>query len=179
MAGGELTGRVGFNYRNQWPSIDAQFTTFSAFYDTYLPNQNVGVGVHVMQDTEGAAKLRSTSISGLVSYELKLGENSYFRPGFQATYIRRQIGFFENLVFANEINPNDPFGPLLPGNDIPGLGDPVNMLSLGVGGLFFYRKLLAWSRCAPRESAQSIIYRRYKSASCQILLAWWISNFTR
>ncbi|WP_287060456.1 type IX secretion system membrane protein PorP/SprF, partial [Algoriphagus sp.] len=24
MAGGELTGRVGFNYRNQWPSIDAQ-----------------------------------------------------------------------------------------------------------------------------------------------------------
>ncbi|MBY5952927.1 type IX secretion system membrane protein PorP/SprF [Algoriphagus marincola] len=137
MAGGELTGRVGFNYRNQWPSIDAQFTTFSAFYDTYLPNQNVGVGVHVMQDTEGAAKLRSTSISGLVSYELKLGENSYFRPGFQATYIRRQIGFFENLVFANEINPNDPFGPLLPGTDIPGLGDPVNMLSLGVGGLFF------------------------------------------
>ncbi len=137
MAGGELTGRVGFNYRNQWPSIDAQFTTFSAYYDTYLPDYNSGIGFHVMQDTEGAAKLRSTSISAIYSYELKLGDNSYFRPGFQATYIRREIGFYENLVFANQINPNDPFGPTLPGTEIEGLGDPIGMLSLSVGGMFF------------------------------------------
>lgn len=143
MAGGELTGRVGFNYRNQWPSIDAQFTTFSAYYDTYLPDYNSGIGIHVMQDTEGAAKLRSTSVSAIYSYELKIGENTYFRPGFQATYLRREIGFYENLVFANQINPSDPFGPILPGTDIPGLGDPVSMLSLSVGGLFFTENMWA------------------------------------
>lgn len=137
FAGSELTGRVGFNYRNQWPSIETQFTTFSAYYDTYLNDYNSGVGILVTQDTEGAAKLRSTSISGIYSYELKIGDNAYFRPGFQATYIRREIGFYDNLVFANQINPGDPFGPLLPGTDIPGLGDPVNMLSLTFGGLFF------------------------------------------
>mgnify|MGYP006183419693 CR=1 FL=1 len=144
MAGGELTGRVGFNYRNQWPSIDAQFTTFSAYYDTYLPDYNSGIGIHVMQDTEGAAKLRSTTISALYSYELKLADNVYFRPGFQASYIRREIGFYENLVFANNINSADPFGDLInwPG-DIPGLGDPVSMLSLSVGGLFFTEN--AWA----------------------------------
>uniref|UniRef100_UPI0040381048 PorP/SprF family type IX secretion system membrane protein n=1 Tax=Algoriphagus halophilus TaxID=226505 RepID=UPI0040381048 len=134
---GELTGRIGFNYRNQWPSIDAQFTTFSAYYDTYLPNYNSGIGVMVMQDTEGASKLRSTTISALYSYELKISDNAYFRPGFQASYIRREIGFYENLVFANQINPNDPFGPILPGTDLPGLGDPVSMLSLSLGGMFF------------------------------------------
>jgi type IX secretion system PorP/SprF family membrane protein len=143
MAGGELTGRVGFNYRNQWPSLDAQFTTFSAYYDTYLPDYNSGIGFHVMQDTEGAAKLRSTTISAMYSYELKLGQNSYFRPGFQASYIRREIGFYENLVFANQINPSDPFGPTFPSSDIPGLGDPVGMLSLSVGGLFFTQN--AWA----------------------------------
>lgn len=137
MAGGELTGRVGFNYRNQWPSIDAQFTTFSAYYDTYLPNYNSGIGFMVMQDTEGASKLRSTTISALYSYELKISDNAYFRPGFQASYIRREIGFYENLVFANQINPNDPFGPIFPGTDLQGLGDPVNMLSLSLGGMFF------------------------------------------
>ena len=67
MAGSDLTGRVGFNYRNQWPSLDAQFTTFSAYYDTYLPDYNSGIGVHVMQDSEGASQLRSTSISALYS----------------------------------------------------------------------------------------------------------------
>lgn len=158
MAGGELTGRVGFNYRNQWPSIDAQFTTFSAYYDTYLPDYNSGIGIHVMQDTEGAAQLRSTTISAMYSYELKLGDNSYFRPGFQASYIRREIGFYENLIFANQINPNDPFGPTLPGSDIPGLGDPIGMLSLSVGGLFFTENLWAgFSAHHVNEPNQSFI----------------------
>ncbi len=143
MAGGELTGRIGFNYRNQWPSIDAQFTTFSAYYDTYLPDYNSGIGVHVMQDTEGAAKLQSTTISALYSYELKISDKAFFRPGFQASYIRRDIGFYENLVFANQINPNDPFGPTLPGGDIAGLGEPVGLLSLSVGGIFFTQNLWA------------------------------------
>ncbi|MFT7204387.1 MAG: type IX secretion system PorP/SprF family membrane protein, partial [Algoriphagus sp.] len=129
FAGSELAGRVGFNYRNQWPSIDAQFSTYSAFYDTYLEDYNSGIGVMLMQDTEGAAKLRSTTIAAIYSYELKLSDNLYFRPGFQASYIRREIGFYENLIFANQINPSDPFGQTLPGTDIPGLGDPVNMLS--------------------------------------------------
>lgn len=137
MAGSELTGRVGFNYRNQWPGIDAKFTTFSAFYDTYLPQYNSGVGMMVMQDTEGASKLRSTTISAIYSYELKLGSGAYFRPGFQASYIRREIGFFENLIFANQINAADPFGDLLLGMPIDGLGEPINMLSLSAGGMFF------------------------------------------
>jgi type IX secretion system PorP/SprF family membrane protein len=141
MAGGELTGRVGFNYRNQWPSIDAQFTTFSAYYDTYLPDYNSGIGIHLMQDTEGAAKLRSTTISAIYSYELKIADNVYFRPGFQASYIRREIGFYENLVFANQINPARPFDPPSQGIDIPGLGDPVGMLSLSFGGLLFTENL--------------------------------------
>lgn len=158
MAGGELTGRVGFNYRNQWPSIDAQFTTFSAYYDTYLADYNSGIGFHIMQDTEGAAKLRSTTISAMYSYELKLGDNSYFRPGFQASYIRREIGFYENLVFANQIDPTNPFGPIGPGADIPGLGDPVGMLSLSVGGLFFTENLWAgFSAHHVNEPNQSFI----------------------
>jgi type IX secretion system PorP/SprF family membrane protein len=137
FAGAELMGRVGFNYRNQWPSIEAQFTTFSAYYDTYLPEYNSGIGVHVMQDSEGASKLRSTSVSAMYSYELRLADKLYFRPGFQASYIRREIGFYENLVFANQIDPLDPTGPLLPGAAIPGLGDPVGLFSLSAGGLLF------------------------------------------
>jgi len=93
-----------------------------------------------MQDTEGASKLRSTTISAIYSYELKLSENLYFRPGFQASYMRREIGFFENLIFANQIDPTNPFGQTLPGSDIQGLGDPVNMLSLSFGGLLFTEK---------------------------------------
>ncbi|WP_194777120.1 PorP/SprF family type IX secretion system membrane protein [Pararhodonellum marinum] len=137
FAGSELQGRVGANYRNQWPGIDTQFTTFSAYFDTFLDKYNSGVGFMIMNDVEGAAGLRSVTVSGLYSYELRLGEGIYFRPGFQASYIRRDIGFFENLIFANQINPADPFSEPLPGGDLSGLGEPVNMLSLSFGGLVF------------------------------------------
>ena len=36
FAGSSQQGRVGLNYRNQWPGIDANFTTVSAFADFYL-----------------------------------------------------------------------------------------------------------------------------------------------
>ncbi|MEX2591582.1 MAG: type IX secretion system membrane protein PorP/SprF [Anditalea sp.] len=137
FAGSELRGRMGLNYRNQWPGMDASFTTFSAYYDTFLDNYNSGVGIMITNDVESAANLRSTNISGLYAYELKVGESAYFRPGFQASYMRRDIGFYENLVFANQIDERDPFGPIGSGDEIPGLGEPVNMLSLSMGGLFF------------------------------------------
>ncbi|MBT0811467.1 type IX secretion system membrane protein PorP/SprF [Litoribacter ruber] len=136
LAGSELTTRIGLNYRNQWPGLDANFSTFSAYVDTYNENLNSGFGFHMMNDVEGAAGLRSLSLSGLYSYELRLSEGAYFRPGFQASYIRRDIGYYENLIFANQINPSDPFGPTLPGPN-EDLGTPVNMLSLSFGGLFF------------------------------------------
>lgn len=137
FAGSELQARVGLNYRKQWPGLDASFTTFSAYYDTFLEDYNSGFGIMVTNDVESAAQLKSTTISGLFAYELKVGESAYFRPGFQASYMRRDIGFYENLTFANQINEQDPFGPFLPGDEIPGYGEPVNMLSISLGGLFF------------------------------------------
>lgn len=138
FTGSEFLPRVGFNYRNQWPGLDAQFTTFSAYFDTFLEDYNSGIGFLVMSDTEGAARLRSTTVAALYSYELRLGERVFFRPGFRASYMRREIGFFDQLVFANNISPTDPFGGLINWpSDIPGLGEPVNMLSLSAGGLFY------------------------------------------
>lgn len=137
FTGSELRGRVGVNYRNQWPGLDATFNTFSAYYDTFLDEYNSGIGVLVTNDVEGAANLKSTTISALYAYEVRLSEKSYFRPGFQASYLRRDIGFYENLVFANQINPSDPFGPILPSDALTGLSQPVSMLSLSIGGLYF------------------------------------------
>lgn len=142
FAGSDYQTRIGANYRTQWPGLDAQFKTFSVYADTFLERYNSGFGLMIMNDVEGAADLKSLTISGIYSYELKIAESVYFRPGFQASYIRRDIGYFENLIFANQINPEDPFGPLLPGNsNLAGLGEPVNLVSLSFGGLFYTENL--------------------------------------
>src|SRR6201990_792280 len=50
FAGSTNQARIGLNYRNQWPAIDANFTTFSAFADFYLEDYNSGVGVIINRD---------------------------------------------------------------------------------------------------------------------------------
>ncbi|WP_353959699.1 hypothetical protein [Echinicola jeungdonensis] len=62
----------------------------------------------------------------------------YFRPGFQASYIRRDIGFYENLVFANQIDPNDPFAPPMPGDgNLNGLGIRLICSPYHLEGFFY------------------------------------------
>ena len=62
FAGSTGQARVGANYRNQWPAIDANFNTISAFADFYIENKNSGVGVIINKDREGLLGLQSISI---------------------------------------------------------------------------------------------------------------------
>jgi len=59
FAGATNQNRVGLNYRNQWPAIDANFNTFSAFADFYIESKNSGVGILVNSYTEGVLGLCS------------------------------------------------------------------------------------------------------------------------
>ncbi|MCE2779737.1 MAG: type IX secretion system membrane protein PorP/SprF [Algoriphagus sp.] len=135
MAGAELSSRVGFNYRNQWPRYDVQFTSMSAYYDTFIPYINSGIGVHVMQESEGVSKLRSTSVSLQYSYEIRLAENLYFRPGIQSTYILREIGYSDRLLFARDIPRDNPDAgvPSSTSGDFEQLG----LYSFTAGGILF------------------------------------------
>src|SRR6201990_763912 len=51
--------RVGLNYRNQWPSIDANFTTMSVYADHFMEDINSGIGLIINRDVEGLAGLQS------------------------------------------------------------------------------------------------------------------------
>src|SRR5690348_18500217 len=62
LAGSTGQARAGINYRNQWPSIDANFTTLSAYFDYYIEDYKSSVGVILNQDREGLAGLRSFSL---------------------------------------------------------------------------------------------------------------------
>src|SRR6267142_4462988 len=63
FAGSTGQARLGMNYRNQWPAIDANFNTFSAFGDMYVEEKNSGVGFMINRDREGGFGMTSTSIA--------------------------------------------------------------------------------------------------------------------
>ena len=136
FAGSTNQARIGVNYRNQWPAIDANFNTISAFADTYIESKNSGVGILINRDTEGVLGLQSTSIAFQYAYELTLLKNLSFRPGVQIGVYNRSINF-DRLVFGDQLDPAT--GRLKPGASAEGLntGQSKFFPDLSMGGLFY------------------------------------------
>lgn len=111
FAGSTQEARVGANYRNQWPSIDASFVTFSAYFDYFLEDFNSGVGIIINSDKEGLAGLRSNSIGLQYNYQLRLTEKLTFRPGVEIAYVLRNVDFMR-LTFGDQYNPDNIAAPL-------------------------------------------------------------------
>jgi len=136
LAGINGEGRAGINYRNQWPSIDANFETFSAWADYNLDYFN-SVGVIVTRDSEGLAGLNSTSIGLQYAYEMELNNRWVFRPGVQLSYTARDLNF-NRLTFGDQF---DNTGLVNPVSAESLLGPKINYMDLALGGIFFSNNL--------------------------------------
>ena len=105
LTGSTGQARVGVNYRNQWPSIDANFTTFSLYGDYFIEDKSSGVGFIFTHDKEGLAGLKSSMLGLQYSYELYLTKNLGFRPGAQVALFNRNINF-NKLTFGDQYDGN-------------------------------------------------------------------------
>jgi len=140
FAGATQQSRVGLNYRNQWPAIDANFVTFSAYYDTYIDSKNSGVGLLMMRDTEGRAGLKSTSVGLQYAYQLYITEWLTFRPGFQVAWYNRNVNF-SDLTFGDQFDPNT--GELTGSPTSESFGSTSkNFVDLAAGGVIYTKN--AW-----------------------------------
>ena len=151
FAGSTNQARIGMNYRNQWPSIDANFTTVSAFFDMYVEDYNSGVGAVLTRDREGIQGLQSMSLAVQYAYDLKIIPGLSFRPGFQAAVYYRSINF-DRLTFGDQFD--------------PATGDVINPISvealntgqfkifpdISAGGLFYTNR--AWLGFAAHHLTQ-------------------------
>ena len=139
FAGATQQARAGLNYRNQWPAIDANFVTFSAYFDTFIEEKNSGVGFLIMRDREGQAGLKSTSVAAQYAYQLYITDWLTFRPGFQVGFFNRHINF-SDLTFGDQFDPNT--GEIInPSNESFG-NLSKNFIDLSAGGVVYTKN--AW-----------------------------------
>lgn len=104
FAGSTGQARAGINYRNQWPSLEANFTTQSVYADYFIEDKRSGVGLLVSRDVEGLAGLRSLQVAAQYSYELEITKKLGFRPGFQVAMFQRDVNF-DKLTFGDQFDP--------------------------------------------------------------------------
>jgi len=105
LVGINQKGRMGVNYRTQWPNLDANFETFSGYIDYHFEDYFSSAGVIFTTDREGIAGLQSTSIGLQYAYQVQLNYQWTFRPGVQIGYTTRNLDF-EKLTFGDQFGPN-------------------------------------------------------------------------
>ena len=135
FAGSTQMARAGVNFRNQWPSIDASFVTYSAYFDYFWEKYNSGVGLILMNDREGSAGLTSTTVGFNYAYQLYINNSLVFRPGFSASFVSRALDF-DKLTFGNQFDPiTGRFDTSVPTGEA--IGDQTTYFDLGLGGLLY------------------------------------------
>lgn len=102
--------RIAGNYRNQWPTFNNAFTTYTASFDFgILPNRipevdQFGVGVMAFSDKSGNGVLQNNYLALSTSYHKGLDEDAFHQigVGFQATYTTKMLNVrgleFEDML---------------------------------------------------------------------------------
>jgi type IX secretion system PorP/SprF family membrane protein len=91
--------RVAGNYRNQWPTINNAFTTYTASADAGILKSRIpefdqfGVGVLAFSDKSGNGVLQNNAVALSTSYHKALDENGYSQLGlgFQGSFVSKNL----------------------------------------------------------------------------------------
>ena len=91
--------RVAGNYRNQWPTINNAYTTYTASIDAGILKNKIpefdqfGVGVLGFSDKSGNGALQNNAIAFSTSYHKSLDENGYSQLGlgFQGAFVSKTL----------------------------------------------------------------------------------------
>ncbi|SNT35716.1 type IX secretion system membrane protein, PorP/SprF family [Ekhidna lutea] len=134
LVGINQKGRMGINYRSQWPNLDANFETFSAYFDYHFEDYYSSAGIIFTRDREGIAGLSSTSIGLQYAYQVQLNYDWTFRPGVQAAYYLRDLNF-DKLTFGDQFDNTGQVRPTTGENFNTGLN--ARFFDLSFGGVLY------------------------------------------
>lgn len=110
-AGNTKGALVAVQYRNQWPSIDNAYTTYSVTYDQRW-NKKSGVGLYVNTDNAGNGALKTTKLAGIYSYRLRVQDDIFVKGAIEAGYGQTRLDK-DQLVFLDNLDPQ--YGRVAPG----------------------------------------------------------------
>jgi len=107
--------RVAGNYRNQWPTINNAFTTYTASFDIGILKNRIpeydqfGVGVMAFADKAASGILQNNYGAVSVSYHKALDEDGYNQLGlgFQGTYVNKRLDVYnKDVKFLDQLTAN-------------------------------------------------------------------------
>jgi type IX secretion system PorP/SprF family membrane protein len=83
--------RFILNYRNQWPGINNAYEHFAFSYDQNIPALAGGIGLLVTNDNQADGIFKTTHVSGMYSYQLKMSNKVFMKAAIATTYANHSV----------------------------------------------------------------------------------------
>lgn len=103
FAGVTYAPRITLNYRNQYPGWPNAYATYAATYEQSVEALNSGFGLIVLSDAAGDKLYKSTRISGVFGYKVRIKREHVVKFGVQAGIIQSSIDW-DRLVFPDQLD---------------------------------------------------------------------------
>ncbi|MBK6619698.1 MAG: PorP/SprF family type IX secretion system membrane protein [Saprospirales bacterium] len=145
LAGTTYAPRIGFNYRNQWPGLNA-YVTYAAAYEQFAPSINSGFGLMLLGDDQGEGLIKSTQVKGLYSYRLRVVDDLFVKIGVEAGFSQSRYDW-DRFVFLDQLDkltgPFDPSGSLNPSEEQRPENTSTSYFDIGAGMVAYTRHFYA------------------------------------
>ncbi len=102
LAGNKICPRITLNYRNQFPSLNDHYISYSFGSDMYASSISGGIAAIVTADMSGP--LATFSTSGVYSYRLTVSKDITMNAAMQVGYIQYRLNW-DKLIFEDMIVP--------------------------------------------------------------------------
>lgn len=139
FAGVGIGPRFITNFRNEWPSLNNAYTTYSVSYDQDIEKLNGGVGLSALSDQQGNGLYSNLQFTGFYSYQFKMNKNYALKAGFSTSYSQLKIDYanfvFADMIDLNSVSVTSQSGEFTPADQIKSFVD------FGAGFLMFSKKL--------------------------------------
>ncbi|GJM34311.1 MAG: hypothetical protein DHS20C18_33120 [Saprospiraceae bacterium] len=146
FAGVTYAPRITLNYRNQYPAWPNAYATYSAAYEQSVEQLNSGFGLVLMTDAAGDKVYKSTRISAIYGYQVRVNDVFGIKFGVEAGIIQTTVDW-DRLTFGDQLDPIT--GPVDPGGN-PQLSDEQrpeslnkNMFDVSAGLLVYSEQFYA------------------------------------
>jgi type IX secretion system PorP/SprF family membrane protein len=108
LAGSHGCSRFASNYRNEWPKLTGNYTTYSASWDSYFKNISGGIGILATHDQQGQGTINTSMLGLIYSYHLQLGRKWKLQFGARASWYQKYLDW-DKLTFGDMIDPRRGF----------------------------------------------------------------------
>jgi len=103
LAGAKLEQRITLNYRNEWPTIEKGYVSYSATWDQYFEKISGSLGFVASEDVAGGGVYNRFIGGGIYSYRIRASHTVVLNAAIQANYLQYKLDW-SKLLFGDQID---------------------------------------------------------------------------